>query len=210
MYCLFLRLEISPSIQSWFEDTKGWPSLFWSKESNDLFYWAKLAFNQTSRHRHCEVWIERVNTPPWVVTILIVTTVHPVQFIFGIAKRILLTNTFRTTFKTTQFSQVLRGELESFDLWNSSSPDPPPPKRVFRLPLLILENHRPSDDASLIEISRGPARWYLLEMYESNCRVRLEWFKLSHVIHENLLMLRENTEASLCLLDSLNLLISLK
>ena len=138
MYCLFLRLEISPSIQSRFEDTKGWPSLFWSEESNDLFYWAKLAFNQTSRHRHCEVWIERVNTPPWVVTILIVTTVHPVQFIFGITKRILLTNTFRTTFKTTQFSQVLRGELESFDLWNSSSPDPPPPKRVFRLPLLFL------------------------------------------------------------------------
>ena len=65
---------------------KGWPSLFWSEESNDLFYWAKLAFTQSNRHRHCEVWIERVNTPPWVVTILIVTTVSLVQDIFGIAQ----------------------------------------------------------------------------------------------------------------------------
>ena len=130
MYCLFLRLEISPSIQSRFEDTKGWPSLFWSEESNDLFYWAKLAFNQSNRHRHCEVWIERVNTPPWVVTILIVTTVHPVQFIFGIAK------TKFSTFNYFQnYSFSLRCDAAS---WNPSSPDPPPPKRVFRLPLLFI------------------------------------------------------------------------
>ena len=139
MYCLFLRLEISPSIQSRFEDTKGWPSLFWSEESNDLFYWAKLAFNQSNRHRHCEVWIERVNTPPWVVTILIVTTVHPVQFIFGIAKKNSTFNCFRNFFsKLLCLSQVWCGELESFDFQKSSSPDPPPPKRVFRLPLLFL------------------------------------------------------------------------
>ena len=59
MYCLFLRLEISPSIQPRFGDTKGWPSLFSSEESSDLFYWVKLPFNQSNRRRHREVWIER-------------------------------------------------------------------------------------------------------------------------------------------------------
>ena len=150
MYCLFLRLEISPSIQSRFEDTKGWPSLFWSEESNDLFYWAKLAFNQTSRHRHCEVWIERVNTPPWVVTILIVTTVHLVRVIFGIATKFTFKNYFQKLLpKPLLLFQVWRGELESFDFnpiepgsfssWESLSTAAPDSSK----------NRRSSDDASL-------------------------------------------------------------
>ena len=49
------RLDTT-SIQPRFGDTKGWPALFSSEESSDLFYWVKLAFNQSNRHR--EVWIE--------------------------------------------------------------------------------------------------------------------------------------------------------
>ena len=172
VYCLFLRLEISTSIQPRFEDTKGWPSLFSSEESSDLFYWAKLPFNQSNRRRHREVWIERKSKHSTLsCDYFNCHNCSPSAVHLWNRQNILLSTTFQSYFQNYSFS--LRCDAAR---WNPSIAE------THRARILLLrresfdcrswffENHRPSDDNSLIEISRGPARWYLLEMYESDCR----------------------------------------